>query len=250
MKKLQLTLIQIDNYGPWTVTPAPRREADLQSLQADLYSSLQREFGARGGLVFLMRMDNMLAISNGISMAQHREIMERINSQFPVTVSMGVGKGSTAYEAQLEATLALQREGSSRGRRSVLTGSQVSPPEEDFVQLCHLDLNHSSLLTDTLPIYDTQLLLQRAHLHLMERMSRWNSLVFYMGGDNFLALCNGLGEGELLAMLADIKRELGLEFKGGVGSGRNGETAARLAAEGLHEIRKGKSAGPIVVKRA
>ncbi|HII51742.1 MAG TPA: GTP cyclohydrolase IIa, partial [Halobacteriales archaeon] len=26
MTNAQLTLIQIDNYGPWTVTPKPRRE--------------------------------------------------------------------------------------------------------------------------------------------------------------------------------------------------------------------------------
>ena len=30
---IQMTLIQIDNYGPWTVTPRPRTESDLHSLQ-------------------------------------------------------------------------------------------------------------------------------------------------------------------------------------------------------------------------
>ena len=30
---IQMTLIQIDNYGPWTVTPRPRTESDLQILQ-------------------------------------------------------------------------------------------------------------------------------------------------------------------------------------------------------------------------
>ena len=29
---IQMTLIQIDNYGPWTVTPRPRNESDLQIL--------------------------------------------------------------------------------------------------------------------------------------------------------------------------------------------------------------------------
>ena len=36
----QLTLIQIDNYGPWTVTPEPRREVDLQTLQSRLYADV------------------------------------------------------------------------------------------------------------------------------------------------------------------------------------------------------------------
>ncbi len=46
---IQMTLIQIDNYGPWTVTPTPRAEADLQILQAELYADLQRQFAAKGG---------------------------------------------------------------------------------------------------------------------------------------------------------------------------------------------------------
>jgi GTP cyclohydrolase IIa len=250
VKKLQLTLIQIDNYGPWTVTPSPKRESELQCLQADLYSALQREFGGRKGLVFQMRSDNMLAISNGISLEEHREIMERINSNFPVTVSMAVGTGETPYKAQLEATLALQKMGSSRQekRKAVLAGTPLKPPDEDFVQISHLDLNHSSLLTDTFPIYDTHLLLQKSHLHLMERLNRRDALVFYMGGDNFISVCNGLEKEEFLRILAEVKQLLGLEFKAGMGLAKDGETAAKLAAEGLHEIRTGKSPGPLVVK--
>lgn len=39
---IQMTLIQIDNYGPWTVTPNPRNESDLQILQAELFADVQR----------------------------------------------------------------------------------------------------------------------------------------------------------------------------------------------------------------
>ena len=41
---IQMTLIQIDNYGPWTVTPNPRTESDLQILQSTLYAELQKQF--------------------------------------------------------------------------------------------------------------------------------------------------------------------------------------------------------------
>ncbi|MEM4202176.1 MAG: GTP cyclohydrolase IIa, partial [Candidatus Hadarchaeum sp.] len=68
MRKIQLTLIQIDNYGPWTVTPEPRREFELQVLQAELFAELERQFGSRGGLVFPTRFDNLFAVTNGISM--------------------------------------------------------------------------------------------------------------------------------------------------------------------------------------
>ena len=44
---IQMTLIQIDNYGPWTVTPRPRRESDLQRLQAQLYADLNSMMGMK-----------------------------------------------------------------------------------------------------------------------------------------------------------------------------------------------------------
>ena len=49
---IQMTLIQIDNYGPWTVTPRPRTDSDLQMLQASLFADLNNHFGNKKGLVF------------------------------------------------------------------------------------------------------------------------------------------------------------------------------------------------------
>ena len=71
---IQMTLIQIENYGPWTVTPRPRTESDLQILQARLYADLNSYFGARKGLVFFTRFDNLLAISNGLDEEDHLRI--------------------------------------------------------------------------------------------------------------------------------------------------------------------------------
>ncbi|MEM2192761.1 MAG: GTP cyclohydrolase IIa, partial [Candidatus Hadarchaeales archaeon] len=168
MKKIQMTVVQIDNYGPWTVTPEPKREAELQHLQADLFAKLSLMFGELKGLIFLARHDNMIGITNGISLDSHREIQKKIARDFPVTVSMGVGTGGTAYEALVAASLALQACGSSRApeRKGALGGRVVEKPDEDFVQIVHMDINHSTLLTDAQPIYDTHLLIQRAYLSL------------------------------------------------------------------------------------
>ena len=68
---IQMTLIQIDNYGPWTVTPRPRTESDLQMLQASLFADLNNHFGNKKGLVFFTRFDNLLAISNGLDEEDH-----------------------------------------------------------------------------------------------------------------------------------------------------------------------------------
>ncbi len=250
MKKIQLTLIQIDNYGPWTVTPAHRREADLQTLQAELFADLERLFSARGGLVFCTRFDNMLAISNGIDANTHRAIQESIHNRYPITLSMGIGAAETPYEAQVLATRALQRVGSSRSveRRGALVGECVIPPDEDWVQIAHVDVDHTSSMTDSRPIYDTHMLLQRVHLLLMEALSKHGALVFYTGGDNFMAPSNGVGEKELQAIIDDVQRELGVELKAGVGGGATAELAARLASQGLKEIREGRAIGRLVFK--
>lgn len=250
MRKIQLTLVQIDNYGPWTITPEPRRETELQTLQAKLFTELEQQFGSRGGLVFPMRSDNMLAITNGISLGEHRAIKQAINEKFPVTVSMSIGAAPTPYEAQVQATLALQRAGGSRSaeRRDVLVGACVDEPDEDWVQIAHMDVNHSALITDSEPVYDTHLLLQRTHLALMSALLRRNALVFYTGGDNFMAASNGFKADELAAVFSEVKRELGVELKAGVGAARTAELAARLASDGLHEIRKGLTKEHIVYK--
>ncbi len=250
MKKIQITVVQIDNYGPWTVTPKPRVESELQLLQAELFADLERQFGALKALVFPTRFDNMVAITNGVSMEQHRKIQEAIARKFPVSVSMGVGSSQFSYDAQVKATLALQAVGSSQspGRKNALAGETVKDPDENFVQIAHMDVNHSTIFTDTKPIFDTHLLIQKTYIKLVESLLRRNSLVFYTGGDNFMAPSNGLKVEDIAEVFADLKRELRIELKAGVGVAGNAEDAACKASEGLHEIREGRTKENIQLK--
>jgi GTP cyclohydrolase IIa len=242
MKKIQITVIQIDNYGPWTVTPKPRRETELQQLQAELFGELEKRFGGFGALVFPTRFDNMVAVTNGVSLSQHEEIQDAIDRKFPVTVSMGIGAAQVAYDAQVNATLALQAAGSSQSsnRRNVLVGGPVEEPDEDWVQIAHMDINHSTLFTDTRPIYDTHFLIQRTYLALMKSLLKRKALVFYTGGDNFMAPSNGLNLEDLVASFTELKREVGVELKAGVGAAPTAEEATHKASENLHKIRKGE----------
>ena len=90
-KKVQVTIIQIDNYGPWTTTLGYDREHHIQMLQATLYSELQKEFSDKGGLVFYNRFDEMIAITNGIGQEEHKRIQDNLAKQFPVSISMSTG---------------------------------------------------------------------------------------------------------------------------------------------------------------
>lgn len=252
MKKIQLTLVQIDNYGPWTVSPKPRPEAELQVLQAELLAELERQFGKRGALVFPTRFDNFLAITNGISLDGHKEILRAVNEKSPVTVSMGVGAAQTPYKAQVHATVALQKAGSSQSpkRKGALVGAPAEKSTDEWVQIAHIDVNHSALFTDSKPIYETHILIQRTHLALMSALLEKDALVFYTGGDNFMAASNGVGAEDLARIFLKVKQELGVELKAGVGGARTAVKAAQLASEELHNIRKGKARGSISFREA
>jgi GTP cyclohydrolase IIa len=235
---IQMTLIQIDNYGPWTVTPTPRAEADLQILQAELYADLQRQFAAKGGLVFFTRFDNMLAVTNGVDMEDHLRIQKSIGNRYPITVSMGVGAAETPYEAQRKATNALQNYGGAQSeeRTEVLAIDGLVKGDESFVQIAHIDING---ITDIIPAYDTSFIVNRVQHFLMKKLIEKGSLLFFIGGDNFMSPCNGLNPEGLLKIIEEIEDEINIALKAGVGKAPTAEKAANLADLALEEIRGG-----------
>jgi len=237
---IQMTLIQIDNYGPWTVTPTPRNEADLQILQAELYADLQRQFAARQGLVFFTRFDNMLAVTNGMDLEDHRRIQKSIGNRYPITVSMGVGAAETPYDAQRNASRALQSHGGaqSEDRKEVLAIDGLV--DEGYVQIAHIDINGiTETMTDIVPAYDTSFIVNRVQHFLMKKLIKEGALLFFIGGDNFMSPCNGLEPQGLLRIINEIDDEINVALKAGIGKAPTAEKAANLADLALEEIRGG-----------
>ncbi|GAB4314682.1 MAG: GTP cyclohydrolase IIa [Methanobacteriaceae archaeon] len=239
---IQMTLIQIDNYGPWTVTPTPRAEADLQILQAQLYADLQRQFATKQGLVFFTRFDNMLAVTNNVDVEDHLRIQRSIGNRYPITVSMGVGAAETPYEAQRNATTALQGYGGAQSdeRSEILAIDGMVNKEDSFVQIAHIDINGiTDSLTDIIPAYDTSFIVNRVQHFLMKKLIEKGSLLFFIGGDNFMSPCNGLSPEGLVKIIEEIKEETNIALKAGVGKAPTAEKAANLADLALEEIRGG-----------
>jgi len=249
---VQVTLIQIDNYGPWTLDLGPEREAYLQILQSELYVDLQRLFSAKHGLVFYSRFDNMLAITNGVSLDDHKEIQEKICNRYPVTVSFGVGLSATALDAQREATRILQQHGSSQSqeRRKILAAQYPELIKEPgFVQIAHIDVNDTtSGLTDTVSAYDALLTMLNVQRTLADEFRKRNGLVFFNGGDNFVAISNGLTKRDYETILETVGELTGLTFKAGVGRAHSATEALKLASTSLDEIRKKDAKGPVHMK--
>ena len=242
---IQMTLIQIDNYGPWTVTPRPRNESDLQILQSELFADVQRQFATKKGLVFFTRFDNMLAITNGINKEDHLRIQRSIRNRYPITISMGVGAAKTPHQAQRLATMALQKEGGAQSsdRKEILAIDSLANDDEGYVQVAHVDINSvTETLTDKESAFDTNFMVNKAQHYLMTKLIKRGSLLFFIGGDNFMAPCNGLSEQDIIDILKEIDEEIGITLKAGIGRGKNAEDAAYMADLGLRKIRKGNNA--------
>ncbi len=237
---IQITLIQIDNYGPWTVTPGPRAEPDLQTLQSRLYGDLEREFGAHGGIVFFNRFDNLIAISNGMDYDDHKLIQNSIRNRYPITISMGVGSAETAYEAQKIATEMIQKGGGAQNaeRSEILNIDSLVEDNDSVVQIAHIDIDDvTGLLTDVETAYDTSIKVYEVLFALMEELSKIGGLCFFIGGDNYMAPSNNISEDVLRDALKNVDAKTGVRLKAGIGIAKKAGKAADLADIGLEDIR-------------
>ncbi len=233
---IQMSLVQIDNYGPWTVDPAPKREADIQILQSSFYADVQHQFSSRDGLAFATRFDNILAISNGIDKEAHLRIQQSLHARYPFTLSIGVGAGRTALEAQEEATRHIHKAGSAQSSRTaVVEGSFLDSGQVD---IGHFDIDDATgTITDVLSAYDAYLAVKRAYLTLAQGLRELGATAFFVGGDNVIAPINGVDKKDICALLNRLKEHEDVPLKVGFGTGSNAHEADLAAKHELEHIR-------------
>jgi GTP cyclohydrolase IIa len=239
----QLTLVQIDNYGPWTVTPEPRREMDLQTMQSRLFADLATFIGARDGYVFFTRFDNMVAVTNGLSHEDHALLQESIGNRYPVTISLGIGVDEVPAVALERATERLQRRGSAQDgdRRQVLSGTPLSAEKrtDTDVRIAHFDVNDATgKYTDQLNEFDSFIEIEQGYASVMRYMrEEHGALSFFVGGDNIIAVCPSLSAEEYRRAIDHVEEAVGVELKVGVGSGATAQDAGMAAKHALETCR-------------
>jgi GTP cyclohydrolase IIa len=240
----QVTLIQIDNYGPWTVTPSPRREVDLQTLQSRLFADLSQMFGAHGGYVFFTRFDNMIAVTNGIDVSDHAQIQESIGNRYPVTISLAIGHGPTPGEALVEATARLQDRGSAqdRERREELLGTALAENDrtDDDVQIAHFDvIDATGKYTDELDAFSTFIHIEQGYAALMRHLhDEYGGLAFFVGGDNVITICPSLDRAAYESIIDHVEATADVTLQVGVGTGTTAHDAGMAAKHGLETCRE------------
>jgi GTP cyclohydrolase IIa len=244
MTNAQITLIQIDNYGPWTVTPEPRREVDLQTLQSRLYADLSQLFGNRDGYVFFTRFDNMIAVTNGLDREAHALIQESVANRYPVTVSLGIDVAPSPSRALGTATDYLQEAGSAqdRTRTEILRGEPLPEAErtDEDVQIAHFDVNDATgKYTDRLHAFDSFIQIEQGYAELMRYMRKAHeSLSFFVGGDNVIAVCPDLEPAEYRDAIEHVHETVSVELKVGVGRARTAQSAGMAAKHALEDCRE------------
>jgi GTP cyclohydrolase IIa len=237
----QLTQVQIDNYGPWTVTPEPRREMDLQTLQSRLFADIAQFVGSRDGYAFFTRADNMVAVTNGMDRWDHELMQESLGNRYPVTVSLGVGVAERPIDALESATERLQDAGSAQSsdREEVLGGDFHTEQTPGDLQIAHFDVNDATgKYTDRLNEFDTFVSIEGGYASLMRHLrEEHGALAFFVGGDNVIAACPGLSEQDYHDAIQYVREDAEVELKVGVGTGPNAHEAGMDAKHALEDCR-------------
>ncbi len=236
---IQLTIMKITGYGPWTVTLGSDREHRLQMLQASMYGKVQELFSARNSLVFLNRADEFFAVTNGLDLQDHIDIQVELESQFDVRLSMSVGRAASPFEANIQAHRARSKKPLNESHS--IYGS-LNGGADDMVTIMHLDVENLTSRAETISPYEISSIIFDLYARMSEFFQKRGALSFFMGGDNFMVVADAQARDAVAEFLADRSRS-GMVINCGIGTGRTARQAAGLATASLDTIRSMRDSG-------
>ena len=238
---IQLTILKITEYGPWTLTLGSDREHELQMLQASLYKEVQKLFSEKNCIVFLNRADEFFVVSNGLDLEDHIKIQESLEKLFEVRLTISIGIGDSPFEANLKAyegkknKIILNNEHNIFGFLNGKSDSQIS--------IMHLDVDDLTSRRNTDSPYE----ISSTIFELYSKMSKFflekNSLTFFMGGDNFMVVSNDEAKKSVQDFINMIKNDENISLNCGIGNANTGRDAAKLATKSLDTIREIRDSG-------
>lgn len=251
----QITVIKLEGYGKWTLKLGSDREHQLQMLQAFMYADLQKYFSAKNGLVFSNRFDEFVAVTNQISLPDHKEIHDKIskkNSEIEISMTIGIGKTPLESDKKIskikkdkknqvfENIFALEQEHLQLQERNI---SNLQLPEKNL-KIIHIDVDSSTALIKNLSTYEITNLLLKLHLKISDLFLKEESLTFFLGGDNFMVVArSGLDINKITSTIDQLIKSSGIKLNCGIGNGNNARTAAKYATKSLDQIREYRKSG-------
>ena len=238
---IQLSILKITEYGPWTLTLGSDREHELQMLQASLYKHVQELFSAKDCLVFLNKSDEFFVVSNGLSLEDHIEIQKSLKKSFEVSLTISIGYGESPFDANLKAYDGKQN--------SVILNEEYSiygfidNSLEFNVSIMHLDVDDlKSKRKDNSP-YEISLKVFELHSKIGRYFIEKNSLSFFLGGDNYMVIASDDAKNSVQNFINMIKNDDQISLNCGIGNAKTSRDAAKLATKSLDTIREIRDSG-------
>ena len=251
---IQITIIKIEGYGPWTLKLGSDREGQLQIFQANLYSDLQKMFSERDAIVYFNRFDELIAISNGLSLEDHLSIEREISDVYKeLNISMSIGIGMTPFEANLAAYHSRKNNKLVIKSKLVYADNEVQSlysnskelPKDMFTQILHLDVDNSTKVSNFQSPYEITSRIMKMFANLIALFVEQKAMTFFVGGDNFMVIANTVTKEKALEIIGKINKTENIKLNCGIGIAHTGRKAVQAATEALDTIRNLRDQGII-----
>ena len=238
---IQLSILKISEYGPWTLTLGSDREHELQMLQASLYREVQKLFSEKKCLVFLNRADEFFVVSNGLNLEDHIEIQKTLETLFDIRLVISIGYGDSPFSANLKAY-----EGK---KNKIILDKQhnifgfVNDTIDSNISIMHLDVDDLTSKRKTNSPYEISSIIFDLYSKMSKYFLKKNSLTFFMGGDNFMVVASDDAKNSVHEFINIIKQDDKIFLNCGIGNGTTSRDSVKLATKSLDTIREIRDSG-------
>ena len=238
---IQLSILKITEYGPWTLTLGSDREHELQMLQASIYKEVQKLFSEKNCIVFLNRSDEFFVVSNGLDLDDHIQVQKILKKLFEVGLTISIGYGNSPFKANLKAY-----EGK---KNKIILNTEynifgfVYDGVDSKVSIMHLDVDNLTLKRKTNSPYEITSVIFGLYSKMSKYFLEKNSLTFFMGGDNFMIVSNDEAKQSVQDFINIVKNDDEILLNCGIGNANTGREAVKLATKSLDTIREIRDSG-------
>ncbi|MBS1268719.1 MAG: GTP cyclohydrolase III [Nitrosopumilus sp.] len=226
---IQLSIIRIDDYGPWTHTLGFDREHKLQSLQSEIYSYLHHLFSKHNAIVFQNRGDEFFAITNGMSDLDHIIIKTQLNDKFNLPFSITFDYSNTPLSTNLKI-----HKKHNLNINSVRGNVYTNPSD---VMIMHIDIDGVTHASKSKSPYEISSIVLSLHDKMSQFFLDYDSLTFFMGGDNYMVISTADAINNIKLFLDYISRTMGITLNCGIGHANTARHAVELATKSLDTLR-------------
>lgn len=238
---IQLSILKINGYGPWTLTLGSDREHELQILQAKLYGELQKIFSEKNCLVFQNRSDEFFVVSNGLNLNDYIQIQKHIRELFSINLSISIGFGKSPFEANLKAYEGKKNK-KFLDKENEIFGFLNNELLND-VTIMHFDVEDLTSRRNTLSPFEISELIFELYYEMIKFFRKINSLTFFMGGDNFMVVSSEDAAKRAQSFIDMVKKNHGIILNCGIGHAKTSREAACFATKSLDTIREIRNSG-------